>query len=295
MLSLWLALMGTAYANCPGAKTTSQDVDAALIDGLSAFSMGDETGFNAAWARVLADVSCLDHILSPADAALVHQFAGLHAFVTGNRVTATAAFRRAQELANTPPLPPEVAPTGGPVDRAWSEALSTPTPSTSTIETQGYSLYIDGSKHALRVDGAPAVLQYENAMGELRWSGLVGASGLGPSLEPDVSNMPEELEPLPLLQGSNLDDAPATSFQPNVPLLASAGGVTVVATGLLIGGMSAKGAFTDEVGTCISAGCDSTPEDLDVRRKKANTLGYAAQGTFVVAAGLGIASLTVTW
>ena len=300
-----LFLANTASASdCLGPPSSADDVEGALERAIAGFSEGYEDRFNAGWLDANNNVGCLDAPIPRGVAASFISVAALHAFAQGNRNDAVTALRSALTLDPALAYPADIAPENGPIDRMVVAARTTELSAVVPVDAQSYAVYVDGSRMQFRPEGAPAIVQFVRTDGSVRWSGAVSDAADLPSLEADVTRVArppvvavvddEALDPLPLAP------PPSSSTRsgwggPNVPLLASAGGVAALGGGLLIAGVLGRASWSSAVDSCLAEGCDSTVDQLEAQRNRANTLGYAGQGGLAVAAGLGVASITVSF
>jgi hypothetical protein len=295
-----------ATAACPPQGTANEDVTAAVTASLAGFSEGYEDRFRAGLDDAHSSLACLTEVLPPADAAALLRVDALGAFADGRRDAAVTAFRSALALDPYHVMSPELAPPGGPIDAMYQEAATADSPPSAAIDDQGYQVFVDGKKTPMRPLDAPSVVQFLRADGTVRWSGVVDQAGQLPTLEPDSSAAivarpppppPPKTEPeLPdeplLTSTTQLDKG---GWRANIPLLATAGGAAILGGSLLLAGQSTKGAYTDTLGGCVSSGCDTTWDELEAQRARANTLGVAGQSTLAVAAGLGVIAIAIPW
>jgi hypothetical protein len=302
IFALWAT--SAAASDCLGPPTSPEDVVGAIDRALTGFSEGYEDRFNAGWLDATNNVGCLDAPITPALASSFIQIAALHAFAQGDRAAAMSTMRSALTLDPDLSFPDTIAPANGPIDRLVVAARATEPPAVVPIDAQSYAVYVNGARMQFRPDGAPAIVQFVRTDGSVRWSGVVwDAAGL-PTLEADATRVtrppvavatpdPDEREPLPIEPPP--PDPRDGWAGPNVPLLASAGGVAALGGGLLIAGVLSRSGWSSAVDACLTQGCDSTVDELEARRNRANSLGYAGQGSLAVAAGLGVASITVSF
>lgn len=280
----WLFLVSVAEAACPA---STADMVTNLDAATAAFSAMDRATFFTSRDKAREQLRCLDGKLLAVDAATFHQVEALHAYVAKDPDGTRLSFRAAVGAQASYDLPQTLAPEGNPLRGLFDEAKNAPAgPQVGVQVPEDAALYVDGSRSQTRPTDRPAVIQLVLGSGELHWTGYVGA-GDAPSW-PALPEKPKEPEPAPTPEpvASTTTTLPVED-KPNplgTPLIVTGAVLGAASLGMLAAGLSAKGRHNAD---------DTAFEDLADLQRNANTLGYAAQVTGVVALGVGGAGIVL--
>lgn len=325
---LLAALLGTptqiAFAQeageCPATAPSMVD---SLVRAEKAFSQKDTATFTEHRDAARRKLECLTEILAPREAALYHRVQAYGYYLADEKVDALAGLRAARKIDPAFKMWRGFGPDAG-VYELWEEAGKSTIAGASTIPVSGPGdalVYVDGRRALARPDKLPTLLQLVSLHGGVKSNRYVRIGAEGPSwahsATPEATADSEETPPgvVPTAGGS---DGPVTKAEagvatsssgvavatrergkvelqkkgprfgkPTAPLLL-ASGAAFVATGFLA---STAGTVQDEF---------NEPwhpfEYRETLQKRANNLGYAAQGTGVIGAGLLVgAALTIDW
>lgn len=165
--------LGAALASDCEQPTTAVALIETLGRADSAFVELDLDGFHAAADQAQAELACLGEPLVPADAAAVHRFQALLAFVDQRDEDVRLAYSAAASLRPDYALSLRVAPDGHPLRAFYDEgARLEPGP---TLKLGKNGLLVDGTRSEDLVTGRPAVLQLELKSGAIdatEWVGM---------------------------------------------------------------------------------------------------------------------------
>ena len=132
-------MVGAALAECRLA-----DLRAALDASEAAYGAGEESEFRSAAGLVASTENCLSEPATPAASARAHRMRGLVALADRSRQQATAAFSAARLADPSMDMPASIAPTHGPVARAWAAAEIGADPTTALAAPATGMLMFDG-------------------------------------------------------------------------------------------------------------------------------------------------------
>lgn len=263
-----LLLVAQAQATCESG-TTADAISASVGQAQLAMASYDEDAFAAAAARVTNAVPCLTQVATPLDAAVIHGFVGLEAFVEGRTDEAKLAFASAHAASSAYTVPAAIAPPGGPLSALLVEAYALPPAEPTVLPAFDGIIYVDGARSSglLYPKDRPSLIQ------------LVTSEG---TVKRTVYHKPGESLPL--------WEAPRTGFavvlprvreKPSTPLGIAAGGAAVAAGSLYV-----VGGIWHEQYTSGAA----PYEDLDALETRTNVA--LASSLVLGAAAVGLGTVT---
>lgn len=290
-----LAVPAWADAACPAdVRALQAEVEAAT----GAYVQMDPAAFGQARDRAREALGCLTEPIPPSLAAAYHRMEALDGFIARQPERTVVSFRAAVAADPAWTMPDRLAPKGNVLRQQFDEARALPPSATVPVgPPPGAHVTVDGSHLEVRPTERPAILQ------------LVGGGGAAPltidgtawvdvgAVPPEWAAAPavaivEATPPVDAVRTPPPPGAPSTATisgrraNPRLPLLVGAGAGAVVSGGLYAGALSARASFDDG---------ETAYEDLDALRGRANSLGYAAQATGLVAIGLGTVAVVVPW
>lgn len=192
----------SAHAACPPGDTWAyDDLEAAEL----AYANIDEDGLSAVATALGQELSCVTRVVTPEEAAAIHQAEGLRAFLANELDDAQACFARSNGLQPKRPLPADIAPAGSRLATLLAAATSSPSMETGRLALgPGLTSYVDGWKGAYFPAHGPYVLQITDAGGAVLWSGYIRFGADPPDLNAlssagaaAATGPPTALEPSP--------------------------------------------------------------------------------------------------
>jgi len=268
LLSILLQATPT-WASCHApVASLRRHVDAVGV----AFRRMDEYAMRAARDRVIAELPCVDTALEPSDAARIHESFALGAFLEGDDARVQAGLRAALRADPGYQPDPELAPSGGVLDRIYNQARAMPAVATAPLPAQARALRIDGSDTDARPVEGPLLVQY-----------------LGSDGAPVRSAMLHGRETLPEWALGSLHTGPGLGEQ----LGWTAGGLALASAGLWTGFLASRAAYV-RASEAAMAGRGPSQAQLDGRWRVTNGLGTAALVGSGLGLGAGVAA-AVTW
>ena len=280
--SVRTTLIGLAALLLPGAVRAGDCGADALASALSAASSAytdaDLDGFVASRDAARRALACADEPLSGALIAEVHQLEALDAYLPPRNLERAVQSFHAARTAWTAYTPSEsLAPEGNLLREQWTIALEREDDLVPLYPPRGQRLYLDGKAGTVRAVNRPVVLQLVD-------DGAVTETVYLP---------PTALSPAWSIPGDDPADDPLPTTSPDdnrlvLPLAVSAAGAAAISGGLWALALSSRGDLYDDRGDPADV---TLPEryrtSVEGNRTTINTVGYAAQATTIVAAGLG--------
>ena len=292
---LWTLLIASSAVCAPGAlyaQEPTEAVDPCAGRGFSTLEMAaremedaavalDVPAFEAAWARVQADLSCVPSVLTPRQAATIHKAYALGAFTNKQLDETRWSYTAMLDVLPNYELPDSLAPgSSHPLDRLLADAKAADSGVPRAVDLpRGTSLYLDGKAQAQRPSNRAAIAQVYTDDGALLWAGYVYPSSTFPP-----PNMP----------------MPPKSDQERVARMSfvSAGALAALAVGTGLGTAYTLGQRDDTIDR-IRLTPGPTPADelalFDQQATRSNLLIVTAQTSAVLALGLAGFGLVVLW
>ncbi|MCB9678676.1 MAG: hypothetical protein H6737_26475 [Alphaproteobacteria bacterium] len=288
---MWLlALLGSAWADCPAGPTSTVGVQRFVEQAEFAFVELDDTGLRANRDQAVQTVLCLGELVHPPHAAAFLRLEGVFAFVNENPTFALDAFRSALTVQPDFQMKAAIAPAGGPLAGLYAQARGD-VPTMWALPQPGKAVFVNGVSTTHAPYGL-SIVQVVEPTGQVGWTGIVtGPNDLPPwfvnvAVPSPVAVAPQPVPapfpvpaPLPAPEPFMPDplDEDAGKKPPRVPLLVTAGIIAAAA-----GGMYAGSAIT-------RTRYDAAPTAQ--RRQLTNTLFLGAAGAGIVS--LGVATVAV--
>ncbi len=271
MLVSLLLVSAMAWAACEA--STIDAVSASVSQAQLAMASYDEDGFATAAGRVKTAIPCLTQVATPLDAAALHGFVGLEAFVDGRSEDAKKAFAAAHTASSAYTIPSAIAPAGSPLASLLAEAWALPPSEMALLAPFDGQTYVDGTRSvtSLYATDRPSLIQ------------LVSSEG---TVKRTIYHLPGAA--LPIWEAPRTGLAvvlPRVREKPSTPLGIAAGGTALAAGSLYILG----GIWHDQ----YTSGT-APYEDLDAIEMQTNTA--LASSIVLGAAAIGLGTVTfVRW
>lgn len=158
-------------ATCPEEPVTVETIAALSAEATEAFAQTDRERFDAVYADLKVQIPCLEAIMEPPEAAVVHRLQGYRAFVGGDDPAALRSLQVALALDPDTALPEAIAPVGGPLHQLYERGRESPEVARVGFgEPEGMVAFVDGRPSARRPISAPAFIQLQTDAGEVHWS-----------------------------------------------------------------------------------------------------------------------------
>ncbi|MEZ4323071.1 MAG: hypothetical protein R3F61_36730 [Myxococcota bacterium] len=284
---MWLALLASAWADCPSGPTSTVALQRYVEQAEFAFVELDDLGLRSNRDAAVQTVLCLGELVHPPHAAGFLRLEGVFAFVNDNQAFAMDAFRSALTVQPDFQLKAAIAPAGGPLAGLYAAARND-TPTMWAIPQPGRPVFVNGvsTTHAPR---GLSIVQVVEPSGQVGWSGIVTGpqdlppwfvSAPGPAPMPVPAPVPVVPIPTPVPEPVYVPDPlepTAKRGGPRIPLLVAAGGLAVAAGGMYAGAAVTRTRY------------DAAPTAQ--RRQLTNTLFLGSVGTGIVS--LGVATIAV--
>jgi len=276
-----LLLTGTARAEDCGAVALATALSAAS----SAYSDADLDGFVAGRDAARRALACTDEPLQGALIAEVHQLEALDAYLPPRNLERSVQSFHAARAAWAAYTPSEsLAPEGNLLREQWTLSLERQDDLVPLYPPRGHRLYLDGKAGTVRAVNRPVLLQL-TADGAVVETLYLPPTALSPAWSIPAQDPPPDALP------------PGVSDDNRVvlPLAVSAAGAAAISGGLWALALSSRGDLYSSRGDPAEVTLpDRYRESVEGNRATINTVGYAAQATAIVAAGLGAGAL-ITW
>lgn len=269
LFALWMSL--ASAQDCERAATSVELLET-LGQADSAFVELDLDGFHAAAGMAAKQLECLEEPLVPADAAAVHRFQALVAFVEQRDEDVRRAYAAAAGLQPDRALSLRVAPDGHPLRGLYDEGAAMEPGRVLRVGTEG--LLVDGTRAEQFVTGKPAVLQLTERSGAVEHTAWVSDT-----IEEALPEWVSIAQPKP-------DRPPRKKLKLGKPF-AIAGGVSALAAGSLY--------VTSWATRAKYLNLETPMENLDGLRKTNHGTLVGAGVASGLAIGLGAAVLVVEW
>ena len=237
--------------------------------------------FDAAWLEVQANLPCVSSVLTPRQAATIHQAYALGAF-TNRQVDETRwSFTSVLDVLPHYEVSPELAPgEDHPLDELLSLARAADSGVPLAVNMpRGASLFLDGKPQVQRPSNRAAIAQVFTDDGALLWAGYVYPTSVFPP--PDMP-------------------APPRSSQQKLArwTFVAGGAAAAVALGAGLGSSYLAGQAVDSSERVRLGPSPTALEDLQQYQQqanRANTLAITAQTSAAVAVGLAGFGVVVLW
>lgn len=256
------------------------DIEEAIVRADAAFARLDTAGFRAAQDEVLAELRCLQSVITPRLSAEVHRVVAMRAFVELQEELIIPSLHAMLLLQPGYYFGEELVPgEGHGLNLALEEARKRPqgTPSL-LVPYKNTSYRMDGERAVERFSNLPAVVQVLSVEGLVLWSGYV---------HPTDPLPPPDMRPPPLTAREKTTRG----------LLIGAGVSATVGLGSAVAMLAMQQRTEGLAAELAASPWPAVQEDHPalVRSYNAtNLLGYTAQGAAVGAALLGSAGLVLT-
>lgn len=269
-----VTLPGAADAACT--PSSPPDIVGWSRQASEAFANMDALVFGETRGRVLSALDCLTAAPTPAEAAALHEAAGLGWFQIGNETNALDAFRAMYAADPSWSVSANVAPAGGPLYTLLERARgAAPSARVSWHPWPGWQLSVDGQPQDSLPSERSAIIALVDPLGRVAWSGLLAAGAQLPNWLPT--------EPLRLNDETLSTQEPPSEViiaKSSHSLLAATGGATLVAASLWT-------ATALDVRAYNALNGQASDTELDLRYARVNGLAGAALATSGVAVVLG--------
>ena len=279
---------GTAQADCDAPLTQTQ-LAAIAWEARSAFEEMDQEKFMNLMDQLNQSTPCASEVIDPMGASTIHLLMGLGSFGKKDLEGATLAFAAARSSSKGFQMPDGLAPTGHPLQAAFSIIPLADSPTQDVVIDSGTTMFVDGKESTTRSAVWPALIQFTQANGAVLQTAYVlasepvsGAPAPVVAAVEDSSVQPPagaELSTLPL---------PAKSVLPptwRTPLLGVAGAAVLTTAVLqILASRTAQTYWDQETGEA----------ELDDLRSRTNSLNSASVATGVLSAGA-LATVSLTW
>lgn len=237
--------------------------------------------FDAAWLEVQANLPCVPSVLTPRQAATIHQAYALGAFTNKQLDETRWSFTSVLDVLPNYEVSPSLAPGDDhPLDELLSQARAADSGVPLAVNMpRGASLFLDGKPQVQRPSNRAAIAQVFTDDGALLWAGYVYPTS--PFPPPDMP-------------------APPKSSQQKLArwTFVAGGAAAALAIGTGLGSSYLAGQAVDS-SERIRLGPSPTPsEDLqriNQQANRANTLAVTAQTSAAVAVGLAGFGVVVLW
>jgi hypothetical protein len=149
-----------------------------------AFEALDVPAFVGGLETVAADLPCVDDVVRPEAAAVIHRLEGIRLFTQGSATAAVRAFQEAQTLDPAYTPAEESMPPGGSLARYWDRASAlSPPPWLPEAPPPGLTMWVDGLQTDRRPATLPTIVQLVDPRGEVVWTRFVPATVALPPLD----------------------------------------------------------------------------------------------------------------
>jgi hypothetical protein len=237
--------------------------------------------FDAAWMEVQANLPCVPSVLTPRQAATIHQAYALGAFTNKQLDETRWSFTSVLDVLPNYEVPPSLAPGDDhPLDELLNQARAADSGVPLAVDMpRGASLFFDGKPQVQRPSNRAAVAQVFTDSGALLWAGYVYPSSTFPP--PDMPAPPK----------SSQQKLARWTF-----LAGGAAAAVAIGTGLgasYLAGQAVDSSEHIRLGPSPAAWEDS--QRVVQQANRANTLAVTAQTSAAVAVGLAGFGVVVLW
>lgn len=237
--------------------------------------------FDAAWVEVQANLPCVSSVLTPRQAATIHQAYALGAFTNKQLDETRWSYTSVLDVLPNFEVSPALAPGDDhPLDELLNQARAADNGVPLAVEMpRGASLFLDGKPQVQRPSNRAAIAQVFTDSGALLWAGYVYPSSTFPP--PDMPAPPK----------SSQQKLARYSF-----IAGGAVAALAVGTGLgssYLAGQAADSSEVIRLGPSPAAWADS--QRVEQQASRANTLAITAQTSAAVALGLTGLGVVILW
>ncbi len=277
-----LMILATSIASAQdcqpvSAERVSSTMQQALID----FATLDEESFGIATQQVQDQLTCLDEILMPPNAAAFHRLMGLQAFFDGQDEAAVMSFRAAMHIEPEYTLPAKIAPEGGKLHRLWLEAKDGPSPYVGLFRAPGgMYAWVDGAEGTTQAEDLPSIVQYGIDTDDVSWTAYLQPGELPPTTMPGVG-LTVTPAPEPVVASADAPTARPDLVDAAAPEKTKSGGRGGLIAATVVSGVMAGGLY---------GGANYMRGEYDRYPTRGNYL--ATNGAFYGAIGMGAATVT---
>jgi len=293
LISLFaLTLSGTARAGACGLEALTLALDASF----DAYAEADLDGFVSGRDAARRTLACVDEQLPGESVAALHQLEALDAYLPPRNLERAVQSFHAARMASAAFAPSEaLAPEGNLLREQWELSRERIDDRVPLYPPRGHRLYMDGKAGTVRAVNRPVIVQLVTG-GEVTETLYLPPTALSPAWSIPTQEAP--LVSSAATPGADRTDRTNQTDRTDrgaLPLAVSAAGAAAISGGLWALALSSRGDLYATRGAPTEVTLpERHREAVEGNRATINTVGYAAQATAIVAAGLGAGAL-ITW